>query len=569
MAISNLVTPGRKMDLPSVSMFFGGKSAGAANDNLQKVSSTLMSDSMVSAITGALKTFTSEITKLQDTAKATVKSFVNVIKSLKELNKDITFKFKALGTELNASRLDFVRNILTDKNIPAPVQTALASAVGESPAQPDKPEPPKPGPGPLDILETLMDALGLGRGAGKARFAAGLARFAAFLVSPAALGTGLIALGVGGTGYLLYKTAELYKEFLTSEEFAQWKKAQDGKTEEEQRQEGATRARERADAARRQQITKDAQTTAALITAPDGTVLNPAKDLAGRRKNKEGHEIWELNEDVAKKFGFAAINTVTGEKYSNVINRVLGAFEGTAIPGTSRASAPTSNLPSDAPDTGSSAATGAGAGGEDLNRVTDTVPATGGAAPTGTPSREGTGTPAAPAAAPAGGGAGAGAPQRSSETGGAGALNPVTTKYLQTNFPDVLAQYAKLSPKDQQEVAAMAASSTDSTATINEIKRRSQQSTPSAPQAAPATPEPAPAAPASTPVPTAPPAPPETPAAGGGGGSEPVVINNNSSQSSATTSGGEGNNIAGQNFALSVTNPFLTEYLQRQNEQYA
>ena len=83
MAISNLVTPGKKIDLPSVSMFFGGRSAGAANDNIQKVSSTMMSDSMVSAITDALKTFTSEIARLQETTTATVRSFVNIIKSLK------------------------------------------------------------------------------------------------------------------------------------------------------------------------------------------------------------------------------------------------------------------------------------------------------------------------------------------------------------------------------------------------------------------------------------------------------------------------------------------------------
>jgi hypothetical protein len=580
MAISNLVTPGKKIDLPSVSMFFGGKATGSANDNMQKVSSTMLSDSMVSAITDALKTFTSEIAKLQETSTAAVRSFVNIIKSLKELNKDITFKFKALGAELNASRLDFVRNILTDKNIPAPVQTALASAVGESPAQPDKPEPPKPGPGPLDIIETLMDALGLARGAGKARFAAGLARFAAFLVSPAALTAGIIALGAGGTGYLIYQAAELYKQFLTSEEFEQWKKGQEGKTEEEQRQEGATRARERADAARRQQITKDAQTTAALITAPDGTVLNPAKDLAGRRKNKEGHEIWELNEDVAKKFGFVAINTVTGERFSKVLDRTIGKFEGVSIPGTSRVGAPTSNLPSNAPDTGSSSATGAGEGGENLNRVTDTVPPTG-SAPSSAPAAPATPpaapaaspTPAAPAAAPAGGGAGA--PQRNSSPGGGGEpLNTATAQHWMLNHPDVAAAYAALNSADKKRAAEMAATGQESEARNFVLSRGSVPKTLPAQMLTGGAQtvqglEPAPAAPASTPVPTAPPPPAATPAADKRASNEPVVINNNSTQTASTTEGGEGNNIAGQNFAMFVTDPFLNEYLQRQNVPYA
>jgi hypothetical protein len=308
---------------------------------------------------------------------------------------------------------------------------------------------------------------------------------------------------------------------------------------------------------------------------------DPARQKTAQENLGEFKKKYNLsNSDFKKDPPGGDIVVITKEGHPNKglrFNALTGQEIAAPAVRTQTPTAPSGEPVRAAPDTGSSAATGAGAGGEDLNRVTDTVPATGGA-PSGAPSREGPpaaapapapATPSAAPAAPASGGVGAGAPQRSSETGGAGSLNPVTTKYLQTNFPDVLAQYAKLSQKDQQEVAAMAASSTDSTATINEIKRRSQQSTPSAPQAAPATPEPAPAAPASTPVPTAPPPPAETPAADKRASNEPVVINNNSSQSTAMTDGGEGNNIAGQNFAMFVTDPFLTEFLQKQNVPYA
>jgi hypothetical protein len=43
----------------------------------------------------------------------------------------------------------------------------------------------------------------------------------------------------------------------------------------------------------------------------------------------------------------------------------------------------------------------------------------------------------------------------------------------------------------------------------------------------------------------------------------PVVVNNNNVQASSSSSGGEGNNVTGQNFALSAVDPFMNEYLQK------
>jgi hypothetical protein len=394
---------------------------------------------------------------------------------------------------------------------------------------------------------------------------------------------------------------------------------------------------------------------------------DPARQKTVQENLGEFKKKYNLtNSDFKKDPPGGDIVVITKEGHPNKGLR-FNALTGQEIPVSAPVStsqtppAPTGESVRAAPDTGSSAATGAGAGGEDLNRVTDTAPATGGgssapagtptregtsgtsptppgggssapaapasggggggggAAPTGAPAREGTsgtspaapggaggGTTSAPAetasggsgggtgtptAAPTGGtappAAGGGAPQRNSSTASGDPLNTITARHWMLNHPDVAAAYAALNSADKQKAAEMASTGQESEARNFVLSRGSVPKTlpaqmltggaqtvrglePASAPAAPAAPaSEGSAAPASTPVPTAPPAPPETPAAGGGGGSEPVVINNNSSQSSDTTSGGEGNNIAGQNFALSVTNPFLNEYLQRQNEQYA
>jgi hypothetical protein len=555
MAISNLVTPGKKIDLPSVSMFFGGRSAGAANDNMQKVSSTLMSDSMVSAITDALKTFTSEIARLQETTTATVRSFVNIIKSLKELNKDIKFKFKALGTELNASRLDFVRNVLTNKNVPAPVQSSLATAFGETPAtpQPDKrPEPPKPDEKPFDVLDALITALGIA-GLAKGAIVKALGGLITLLATPA----GALAFLTVAGGYLAYKgLSELTKAIMNDPDFKEMQERDRTKTELEMRREVVKRIAERNNPELRQQGYASREEALKSILKPDGKPLSP-RDIKAATTNDKKEEVIILQDDIAKQLGFAAFNRVTGERYLNVETAVQGRFRGTPI--TSAPPAAASEAVRSAGDTGSSAATGAGAGagGSDLNRVTDTVPATGGggSAPTGTPTREGT-------------------PQRNSSTGGGEPLNTTTAQHWMLNHPDVAAAYAALNSADKQKAAEMALSGQESEARNFVLSRGSVPKTLPAQMLTGGAQtvrglEPAPAAPASTPVPTAPPPPAETPAADKRASNEPVVINNNSSQSTAMTDGGEGNNIAGQNFAMFVTDPFLTEFLQKQNVPYA
>jgi hypothetical protein len=521
MAISNLVSSGKKIDLPSVSMFFGKRSAGAANDNMQKVSSTLMSDSMVSAITDALKTFTSEITKLQETAKATIRSFINIIKSLKELNKDITFRFKALGTELNASRLDFVRNVLTDKNIPAPVQSSLATAFGETPAQPDKPEPPKPGPEPIDVIDALITALGIA-GLAKGVMVKALGGIITLMMSPA----GLSFLAIAGGVLLAHKgLSELTKAIMNDPDFKEMQERDKTKTDLEMRREVAAQIARRNNPEARQLAALSREEALKSILKPDGKPLT-TRDIRGETTNEKNEPIIMFQPNIAEQLGFAAFNRVTGERYLTIETAVKGRFRGTPI--TSNQPAGALETVRSASDTGSTSAMGAGGGGGDLNVQTDTVPPTGGAAPTGAPSREGTGTPAAPAAPAAapsgggGGGTGGGTPERAAA-------------------PSVAPAPA----------AAPSGGETGTPQSATTAAERGGET-----------------APASTPVPTAPPAPSETPAAGGGGGSEPVVINNNTSQSSESASNTEGNNMSGQNLPMFVVDPYVQPYIQRQTPHY-
>ena len=106
MAISNLVSPGQSSERPSVSAFFGQSYTSGAT---QKVSSTMMSDSFVDSTMNMLKGLTTEIARIQATAKKTLAGFDKFINSIRELNRSITMRFRTLNNELTASRVDFLR----------------------------------------------------------------------------------------------------------------------------------------------------------------------------------------------------------------------------------------------------------------------------------------------------------------------------------------------------------------------------------------------------------------------------------------------------------------------------
>ena len=111
MAISNLVSGGQSFERPSVSAFFGNAPRGA-NDNVQRVSSDFLGNDVLKAITGAIDRISGELSRLQDVSKNIIKSFEALIKSTRELNRDITKKFTDVNNELNRSKIEFLRSLM-------------------------------------------------------------------------------------------------------------------------------------------------------------------------------------------------------------------------------------------------------------------------------------------------------------------------------------------------------------------------------------------------------------------------------------------------------------------------
>lgn len=139
MAISNLVTGGQSFERPSVSAFFGKNPAGS-NDNVQRVSSDFLTKDIVKSIVGAIDSIGKELSKLQDTSKNIIKSFDTLIKNTRDLNRDVTKRFRDVNDQLNRSKIDFLRSIMTTPVASSGISTTMgdltssASAAGASPA---------------------------------------------------------------------------------------------------------------------------------------------------------------------------------------------------------------------------------------------------------------------------------------------------------------------------------------------------------------------------------------------------------------------------------------------------
>jgi hypothetical protein len=155
MAISNLVSPGQASERPSVSAFFGQSYTAGAT---QKVSSTMMSDSFVDSTMNMLKGLTTEIARIQATAKKTLAGFDKVINSIRELNRSITMRFRTLNNELTASRVDFLRGVLNAPEMPAPDLGGAPILVMKN-DQPAATPTPAPNAAP-SLLDMLMSAAG-------------------------------------------------------------------------------------------------------------------------------------------------------------------------------------------------------------------------------------------------------------------------------------------------------------------------------------------------------------------------------------------------------------------------
>ena len=571
MAISNLVSPGKKMNLPGVSAFFGTQER-SANDNIQKISSTMLSDSMVSSVVETLKVFTSEIGRLQETSKNIVRSFVGLIKSFKAINRDINIRFKSLSSDLTASRLDFTRNILAAGTGGAAVAGAGVAAEVRDPTrqEKEKDKEKKEDDDRFSFVDALAGLLGLkaigsavlrggasatttlARGLGMAitnPIVAGMlgasTAFAAALFGSAAIGDWLEN---------KFGIKEKIKAREGTEEYKELQKTQKDASEAARNRVGETRA------SRNQSLGEFLQSKGLRPAGKEIKTVPGSPDLI--TIIKDGHP------DKGKTFNFK-----TGEE----VRPSTGTPTTPAPPAAPTIDKATESARSTT-DTASSSSTGAGEGGAGLNVVPagepvgSPAPAPAAPAPAAAP----TGAPAP--AAPAGGGgapAPSGAPARADTGGGGEPLGTITAQHWMLNHPEVAAAYAKLSPDDKKKAAEIAAAGQESQArnfvmqksgpqdqTARGRARATMQSMGAEPQGAPS------GAPTAAPAPTAPEAPPATPAPPAAGSGAPVVVNNNSSQASESASNTEGNNVAGQNFPMFVADPFVQSYIQRQTPHY-
>ena len=156
MAISNLL-PGkiandnRRSIKPLLSL-----NAKPANQNVQRVSSGMLSNDIVASMIDTLRGLNTELLRITDIAKTIINSFRNIIVSIKELNKNVTSRFRSLNSELNASKLEFVKTIFGIPKIEMPKMENgdPINVLAPDPADP-KGEKPK-----TSLLDLLTSAAG-------------------------------------------------------------------------------------------------------------------------------------------------------------------------------------------------------------------------------------------------------------------------------------------------------------------------------------------------------------------------------------------------------------------------
>ena len=202
MAISNLVSGGQSFERPGVGAFFG-KSMAGSNDNVEKVSSNFLSNDMFKTIGRAFDGIGKELSRIQDVSKNIMKSFDALIKSTRELNRDITRRFRDVNDQLNKSKIDFLRSIMATPVPASSTPTTIGSLVDKAQsAEQAQPQPPEEKKSFLDsmldlasLADTAKDAFDVAKKYGP-RLMQGARAFAGSAALPiTALAGGLIALG--------------------------------------------------------------------------------------------------------------------------------------------------------------------------------------------------------------------------------------------------------------------------------------------------------------------------------------------------------------------------------------
>ena len=202
MAISNLVSGGQSFERPGVSAFFG-KSMTGSNDNVEKVSSNFLSNDMFKTIGRAFDGIGKELSRIQDISKNIMKSFDALIKSTRELNRDITRRFRDVNEQLNKSKIDFLRSIMATPVPASSTPTTIGSLVDKAQSSEQaQPQPPEEKKSFLDsmldlasLAETAKDAFDVAKKYGP-RLMQGARAFAGSAALPiTAVAGGMIALG--------------------------------------------------------------------------------------------------------------------------------------------------------------------------------------------------------------------------------------------------------------------------------------------------------------------------------------------------------------------------------------
>lgn len=526
MAIAKLVNVGYQKDATSEPRRAFHYTDKDKPKTTEKVSSSMFSDSMVSSVIDSIRNYNSQIAKLQDISRGLIISFKGLVVMVRQLNKDITSRFRVLNKELDSSKLDFVRNVLTSTKTEE--RTVGSSLAAEMPKEEPKKEDPKKEEEKSSFLEDLMDLLGVGgrRAAGAAGRAGGslLRGLGAAISNPIVagfLGAGAATVaaifGTAAVGdYLMDKLGinKLIAEREKSEEYQQLRRTQE---------EAAASARNRnvgdVKEQRNQSITE----------------FLKSKGLGGPEGIPRGSEIRRIGDNVT-------IISKGHPDEGKTFNFITGQEVGSPQPQTPAAPAAPTGSPQQAP---------------------------GADKPSTPPAQTGAPEGAAPAAAAGGGapapaGGGSVDPEIAAraanyrEMGRQGialpdniASDPISGKMAITAHQEGAAERNAAPPEVQGPPMPPAAGPPKSAA----ARKREALNSLGAP--APA-----------TPAPTAPPAPPETPKMETPGGGAPVVVNNNNVQSTSNSSGGEGNNVVGQNFPLTAVDPFVSQYLEKVTPTY-
>lgn len=498
MAIAKLVSneaPNKSRTIPKA----------AKNESVEKVSSTMFTETFLNSVIEMLRGFNENIMRLQESSKKILNSFASLIKSVRELNKDITSRFKTLNADLNASKLEFMRNILT-----TPITLPSGETVTVAQTKTAEKEKPQDGGGSIfDYLLELLDGPGK-KGKGTAGAAKqGIARFLGSFAGRLAGPIGLAA---------TIATSDESKEFKDIKQNT-YKVNVEKAVEAHPRKAELVSAFERMKPEEREEFHNK-------YFAPFAATLNPFRDYEGLKK--EGIAILEQKIGAVIKLSdqrTAAPGPVMPQL------QPLGGVGFTGQPG---------------PRGGGRAAVATGGG---------TVIA-GGTTGGGTPQRAGGGgTSAAPPV-----------PQRPERAPAPTVSTSDMGSPTGTSMPSEVDAYM-----DKNIVAAPTAggvvqgapdSIPASQKDVDEAIKHAVMNTSMA-----QIPAPVDAYMESKAAQTTPPAPPPQPELDATISSEPLVMNNTNVNSSSSTSGGT-NFVSGQNLPMTAHNPYLQEFIAKQNVQY-